>query len=102
MGARSYIPQLGRFLQPDPAPGGSASAYAYTFGDPVNSSDPTGTLTYGFASWLKEANNQEAQEVVAREVARETLEREEQNGEPGNSPPQRQQQVHRPRLRNCH
>jgi RHS repeat-associated protein len=77
MGARSYIPQLGRFLQTDPIPGGSANAYAYTFGDPVNSSDPSGELTYGFSGWLKEQNNQEAQEVVAREVARETLEREE-------------------------
>jgi RHS repeat-associated protein len=42
MGGRSYVPQLGRFLQPDPIPGGSANAYSYTFGDPVNSSDPTG------------------------------------------------------------
>jgi RHS repeat-associated protein len=47
MGARSYVPQLGRFLQADPIPGGSANAYAYTFGDPVNSSDPSGALTYG-------------------------------------------------------
>ncbi len=77
MGARSYVPQLGRFLQPDPIPGGSANAYTYTFGDPINTSDPSGTLTYGISSWLKETNNQEAQEVVAREVARETLEREE-------------------------
>jgi RHS repeat-associated protein len=77
MGARSYIPQLGRFLQPDPIPGGSADAYTYTFGDPINTTDPSGALTYGFSGWLKEANNQEAQEVVAREVARETLEREE-------------------------
>jgi RHS repeat-associated protein len=77
MGARSYIPQLGRFLQPDPIPGGSANAYAYTFGDPVNSSDPSGALTYGFSSWLEAGNNQQAQEVVAREAAREALEREE-------------------------
>jgi RHS repeat-associated protein len=77
MGARSYIPQLGRYLQPDPVPGGSANAYTYTFGDPINTSDPSGALTYGFSGWLKEANNQEAQEVVAREVAREALEREE-------------------------
>ena len=63
MGARSYIPELGRFLQPDPIPGGSANAYAYTFGDPVNSSDPSGELTYGFSSWLKELNNQQDQEV---------------------------------------
>ena len=75
MGARSYIPQLGRFLQPDPVSGGSANAY--TFGDPINTADPSGALTYGFSGWLKETNNQEAQEVVAREVARETLEREE-------------------------
>ncbi|HEV3047041.1 MAG TPA: RHS repeat-associated core domain-containing protein [Solirubrobacteraceae bacterium] len=77
MGARSYIPQLGRFLQPDPIPGGSANAYAYTFGDPVNTSDPSGEFTYGFSSWLSEANNQQAQEVAAREVARESLERAE-------------------------
>jgi uncharacterized protein RhaS with RHS repeats len=77
MGARSYVPQLGRFLQPDPIPGGSANAYAYTFGDPVNTSDPSGALTYGFSGWLKAANDQEAKEVAEREVARETLEREE-------------------------
>jgi RHS repeat-associated protein len=77
MGARSYIPKLGRFLQPDPIPGGSADAYTYTFGDPINTTDPSGALTYGFSGWLKETNNQEAQEVVAREVAREALEREE-------------------------
>jgi RHS repeat-associated protein len=77
MGARSYVPQLGRFLQTDPVPGGSADAYAYTFGDPVNTSDPSGELTYGFSGWLKAANDQEAKEVAEREVARETLEREE-------------------------
>ncbi len=77
MGIRSYVPELGRFLQPDPVSGGSANAYEYTFGDPVNTFDPSGALTYGFSGWLKESNNQEAQEVVAREVARETLEREE-------------------------
>jgi RHS repeat-associated protein len=77
MGARSYIPQLGRFLQTDPVSGGSANAYSYTFGDPVNTSDPSGELTYGFSGWLKEQNNQEAQEVAARETAREALEREE-------------------------
>ncbi len=45
MGARSYIPQLGRFLQPDPQPGGSANAYAYTRGNPINESDPSGEWT---------------------------------------------------------
>jgi RHS repeat-associated protein len=45
MGARTYIPQLGRFLQPDPVPGGSANAYAYTFDDPVNQADISGAWT---------------------------------------------------------
>jgi RHS repeat-associated protein len=48
MGARSYVPQIGRFLQTDPVPGGSANAYAYTYGDPVNSSDPSGEYTAEF------------------------------------------------------
>ncbi len=42
MGSRSYIPQLGRFLQPDPSPGGSANSYAYTHGNPVNETDLSG------------------------------------------------------------
>jgi RHS repeat-associated protein len=42
MGARSYIPQLGRFLQPDPQPGGSANAYAYTHDNPLNETDLSG------------------------------------------------------------
>jgi RHS repeat-associated protein len=42
MGSRSYIPQLGRFLQPDPSPGGSANAYAYTHGNPLNETDLSG------------------------------------------------------------
>jgi RHS repeat-associated protein len=77
MGARSYVPQLGRFLQTDPVPGGSANAYAYTFGDPVNTSDPSGELTYGISGWLLAANNQQDQEVIAREANREALERAE-------------------------
>ena len=42
MGTRSYVPQIGRFLQDDPIPGGSANAYTYTYGDPINTNDPTG------------------------------------------------------------
>jgi RHS repeat-associated protein len=52
MGARAYIPQLGRFEQTDPQPGGSINAYAYTTDDPVNDSDPSGeytsTVTYDY------------------------------------------------------
>lgn len=49
MGARVYIPELGRFEQTDPQPGGSINAYAYTDDDPVNEADPTGeTATYNY------------------------------------------------------
>jgi RHS repeat-associated protein len=47
MGARSYIPQLGRFLTPDPIPGGSANAYDYADQDPVNMFDLGGECVYG-------------------------------------------------------
>jgi hypothetical protein len=70
MGARSYIPQLGRFLQTDPVPGGSANAYAYVFGDPVNSNDPGGEYTNGPSSWAIELAGQiTGEEVAAYEVA---------------------------------
>jgi RHS repeat-associated protein len=42
MGARSYIPQLGRFLTPDPVRGGSANAYDYANQDPINNFDLNG------------------------------------------------------------
>jgi RHS repeat-associated protein len=42
MGVRSYVPDLGRFLSPDPVPGGSANAYDYANQDPVNNFDLTG------------------------------------------------------------
>jgi RHS repeat-associated protein len=74
MGARSYVPQLGRFLQPDPIPGGSANAYTYTFGDPVNTSDPSGESAESVlamdAGWAAEAGAaaqaKEEAEIAAR------------------------------------
>jgi RHS repeat-associated protein len=70
MGARSYVPQLGgRYLQPDPIPGGSANAYSYTFGDPVNSNDPTGTTT------ILQLIAGHAAQVGAEELAKEEAER---------------------------
>lgn len=42
MGARVYVPALGRFLQIDPRVGGSANLYDYANQNPVNAHDPTG------------------------------------------------------------
>ncbi|MGW6457186.1 RHS repeat-associated core domain-containing protein, partial [Streptomyces sp. NPDC055078] len=44
MGVRLYDSVLGRFLQSDPVPGGSANAYDYANADPCNSSDTTGLI----------------------------------------------------------
>ncbi|MEO3786687.1 PA14 domain-containing protein [Actinocorallia sp. B10E7] len=45
MGARTYLPVLGRFLQTDPVSGGSANNYDYANGDPINNRDLTGKAT---------------------------------------------------------
>ena len=42
MGARLYAPLLGRFLQTDPVPGGSANPYDYCRQDPINFLDLDG------------------------------------------------------------
>ena len=49
MGARVYIPALGRFAQLDPVIGGSANGYDYANQDPIGNTDPSGTET---DSWL--------------------------------------------------
>jgi len=46
MGARSYVPAIGRFLSRDPIAGGSANAYDYGNADPVNQVDPSGMKPY--------------------------------------------------------
>ncbi|MBU3065770.1 hypothetical protein KO481_30125 [Nocardia sp. NEAU-G5] len=42
IGARTYLPMLGRFLQTDPVSGGSSNDYDYVNADPINNIDLTG------------------------------------------------------------
>ncbi|MFE3965371.1 RHS repeat-associated core domain-containing protein, partial [Streptomyces cyaneofuscatus] len=58
MGVRLYNPATGRFLSSDPIHGGSANAYEYCFGDPVNCYDLDGRFAavaavgfFGVANW---------------------------------------------------
>jgi RHS repeat-associated protein len=77
MGVRSYVPQLGRFLQPDPRPMGSANAYAYTFGDPIDQSDPSGEWTFETPAFLRESDSEWGAREAAVEAARLAAERAE-------------------------
>jgi RHS repeat-associated protein len=73
MGVRTYVPQLGRFLQPDPDPSGSPNAYAYTFGDPLNETDQTGQYAEytigGPSAALLEWAARSSQEAAAQQAA---------------------------------
>jgi RHS repeat-associated protein len=53
-GERYYQPATGRFLQVDPIAGGSANAYGYCSGDPINCSDLSGMVS--MRDFLKGAN----------------------------------------------
>ena len=50
MGVRLYDPSVGRFLETDPVAGGSANAYDYVNGDPINGSDLGGTCGWATRS----------------------------------------------------
>jgi RHS repeat-associated protein len=66
MGVRSYVPALGRFLTRDPVFGGSANAYEYAAGDPVNNFDLTGEKCVGKAKWVAQCKKKKARAARAR------------------------------------
>lgn len=51
MGARVYLPTLGRFAQVDPVEGGTLNGYVYA-ADPVNGEDYTGQYAMALPGWL--------------------------------------------------
>ena len=70
MGVRSYVPALGRFLSPDPVPGGSANAYEYAGGDPVNNFDLTGEKCVGSNRSVRRCKQVRTQNARSRRKAR--------------------------------
>lgn len=52
MGARQYVPGLGRFLEVDPVEGGCANEYAYVSGNPVTQFDINGMKCYAITYTL--------------------------------------------------
>lgn len=77
MGARSYVPQLGRFLQTDPIAGGSANAYSYTYGNPLNTADLSGEYTAKLNSFIESSGNSEWVEAAENRAAENRAAQEE-------------------------
>ncbi|MGW2145102.1 DNRLRE domain-containing protein [Nonomuraea bangladeshensis] len=73
MGRRVYNPTTGRFLQVDPVDGGSANAYEYCSGDPINRMDLTGEDDYlgGRGEWsdIKDVRGTTEEQIIGTAAA---------------------------------
>jgi RHS repeat-associated protein len=76
-GARYYDPQLGRFLQPDPAyPGPSSqhlNRYSYVLNNPLRYVDPTGSQEVRFDKFFEKLSLEERAKFMAEAAAEERL-----------------------------
>ncbi|MFP3964434.1 PA14 domain-containing protein [Actinomadura fulvescens] len=86
MGARTYLPVLGRFLQTDPITGGSANNYDYANADPINSLDLTGTHPDCGACASGEYEGYEKEKARAEAEKRAKFEKGVEESEPGYPP----------------
>lgn len=68
MGARTYLPVLGRFLQTDPVAGGSSNDYDYVNADPINNLDITGKNPLAVIAPLLPEIGEAAGAVLAPEI----------------------------------
>jgi RHS repeat-associated protein len=65
MGARQYVPLLGRFLSCDPVPGGNSNDYNYP-NDPINMTDLSGNM--GIVSVFRGVGDQFASKLTAKQL----------------------------------